>query len=143
MEVIAAPADLLPALVLGLSVLFWVAGFDIIYACQDFEFDRNNNLKSIPVALGAAGALRLAAVCHAIMVGLLALLPFIHLWIGPPLGLGWLYGLTLLALALLLAYEHAIVRPNDLTRANVAFFNVNAVVSVGLFILTTIDLLLI
>jgi len=143
MEVIAVPTDLAPALVLGLSILFWVAGLDIIYACQDVEFDRRANLKSIPVALGVAGALRLASVCHAMMVGLLASLPFLHIWVGPKLDLGWLYGLTLAALAILLFYEHAIVRPNDLTRVNVAFFNVNAVVSISLFVLTTIDLLVV
>ncbi len=73
-QVLAHPADLLPALVLGGAVMLWTAGFDIIYACQDYEFDRATGLHSVPVRLGVAGALRLAAVCHAGMVGLLVLL---------------------------------------------------------------------
>ena len=81
-------ADLLPALVLGGAVLTWVAGFDMIYACQDFEFDRETKLRSIPSRLGIPGALRLAACCHAVTVVLLALLPTVY----PPFGLlyGWL-----------------------------------------------------
>ena len=141
-EVIAAPADITPSVILGLAVLFWVSGFDMIYACQDFEFDKQSNLNSIPVLLGVAGALRLAAFCHAIMVGLLILLPFSSFWMGPPLGLGWLYAGAVLFIAGLLVYEHALVKPDNLTRVNLAFFNVNAVVSVGLFCLTTVDLLL-
>ena len=141
-EVIAHPNDVWPSLVLGCAVMFWVSGFDMIYACQDYEFDREANLKSIPVRLGVAGALRLAAVCHLIMIALLILLPVLHWWIGPELGLGWCYGLAVAAITCLLAYEHAIVRPNDLSRVNVAFFNVNAIVSVGLFLMATIDLLI-
>jgi 4-hydroxybenzoate polyprenyltransferase len=137
------PADLTPAVLLGLAVLFWVAGFDIIYACQDFEYDREKKLNSIPVRLGIAGALRLAAVCHGIMVICLTLLPMAHYWIGPDLGLGWLYWITILAVAILLIYEHRLVRPDDLTRVNVAFFNVNAIVSMGLFVAGTLDLLVV
>ena len=93
------PLDVVPAVMLGLAVMFWVAGFDIIYACQDFEFDSQAKLKSIPVWLGVAGALRLAAVCHAAMVACLAVIPRLHDWVGPDLGLGWIYGLTVLAVA--------------------------------------------
>ena len=82
-EVIAHPMDLLPSVAIGLAVLFWVAGFDMIYACQDFEFDQKNELNSVPVLLGIAGALRLAAICHAVMVVILLALPFGHLWGGP------------------------------------------------------------
>ena len=141
-EVTYVPTDIAPAIVLGLVVLFWVAGFDMIYACQDFEFDRDLKLKSIPVRLGIVGALRLAATCHAIMIGLLILLPVLHHWIGPNLGLGWLYWMTVVGIAGLLIYEHWLVRPDDLTRVNIAFFNVNAVVSFGLFLLAAIDLLI-
>lgn len=141
--VVGHPPDLLPALVLGLAVLFWVAGFDIIYACQDFEYDRQKQLRSVPVRLGVKGALRLAACCHVIMVGLLVMIPLVERWGGPPLGLGWLYWVTVVGVGLLLIYEHALVRPDDLTRVNVAFFNVNAIVSFALFVAGTLDLLVI
>lgn len=139
--VIETPEDLAPAVVLGLAVLFWVAGFDMIYACQDYEYDAQKKLNSIPVLLGIGGALKLAAVCHAIMLGLLVLLPLLGQWCGPALGLGYVYGLAVLAVAGLLVYEHALVRADDLTRVNIAFFNVNSVVSLGLFVAGTIDLL--
>ncbi len=141
--VIETPLDMLPAVVLGLAVLFWVAGFDMIYACQDFEYDREHQLNSIPVRLGVAGALRLAAICHAIMVGLLVLIPLVEHLGGPALGLGWLYWLTVIGVAALLIYEHSLVRPDDLTRVNAAFFNVNAIVSLGLFVAGVLDLLVI
>jgi 4-hydroxybenzoate polyprenyltransferase len=141
--VIANPLDVMPAVVLGLAVLFWVAGFDMIYACQDFEYDRDKELKSIPVRLGINGALRLAAICHAIMIGLLVALPLVERWGGPELGFGWLYWVTVGGVAVLLIYEHWLVRPDDLNRVNVAFFNVNAIVSIALFVAGTIDLLVI
>jgi 4-hydroxybenzoate polyprenyltransferase len=128
------PQWALAPLVLGLAVLFWVAGFDVIYACQDFEFDRRMGLHSIPARLGVAGALRAAAGCHLLMVLLLAALP----WTYP--GLGGIYFTGIAALAVLLIYEHSIVRPDDLTRVNRAFFEVNAVVSIGLLVVTTVDL---
>ena len=131
------PADLLPALILGGAVLAWVAGFDIIYACQDAEFDRKSHLKSVPAALGIVGALRLAAASHLLTLVLLAILP----WLCPQVPLGWIYGLGIAAVALLLLYEHALVRPDDLTRVNAAFFNVNVIISVGLFVVGAVDLL--
>ena len=121
-------------MVLGGAVLLWVAGFDIIYGCQDVEFDRQAGLHSVPVRLGVAGALRLAAVLHLGMVVLLALLPVVY-------PLGWIYAAGVAAVALLLAYEHYLVRPDDLSRVNVAFFQVNAVVSIGLFAVGSLDLL--
>lgn len=133
--VLANPADLLPAVVLGGAVLFWVAGFDILYACQDYEYDRTTGLYSIPVHLGIRRALWLAAACHAVTVVLLACLPLVY----PPLG--WIYGLGIAAVALLLIYEHALVRPDDLTRVNTAFFHVNAVISLGLLAVSSLDLL--
>ena len=140
-EVIARPLDVLPAIVLGLAVMFWVSGFDMIYACQDYEYDRQAKLKSIPVLLGVSGSLRLAAICHFVMILLLIALPFTGQAIGVNLGLGWIYGISVALIACLLIYEHRLVSPNDLTRVNIAFFNVNAVVSIGLFFLATIDLL--
>lgn len=132
----ANPADLLPALVLGGAVLTWVAGFDIIYACQDFEADRRAKLHSVPVALGIPAALRLAAACHVGTIAFLAYLPFVYPYYG------WIYWAGLTAVAALLIYEHAIVRPDDLSRVNAAFFNVNAIISLGLFAVGTLDLLL-
>jgi 4-hydroxybenzoate polyprenyltransferase len=134
--VLADPADLLPALVLGGAVLTWVAGFDIIYACQDFESDKRAKLHSVPVRLGVAGALRLAAACHLATVGFLACLPLVY----PPLG--GLYWAGIAAVALLLVYEHSLVRPDDLSRVNLAFFRVNAVISLGLFAVGCLDLLM-
>ncbi len=134
--VMQSPRDLLPALVLGGAVWAWVAGFDVIYACQDFEFDRAAQLHSIPVRLGVAGALRLAAACHFVTIGLLAALPLVY----PPLGGIYWAGVT--AVAALLVYEHALVRPDDLARVNTAFFHVNAVISLGLLAVGTLDLVL-
>jgi len=130
------PADLLPALVLGSAVLTWVAGFDIIYACQDADFDREAGLHSIPARLGVAGALRLAAGCHALTVALLLALPACY-----P-GLETVYLLGVLTVAGLLIYEHRLVRADDLTRVNVAFFQVNAIISVGLLLLVVVELYL-
>ena len=130
------PADLLPAIVLGAAVAAWVAGFDIIYACQDFAYDREAKLHSIPVRLGVAGALRLAAGCHFATIALLAILPLTY----PPFGGVWWTGVA--AVAALLAYEHALVRPDDLARVNTAFFNVNAIISLGLLVVGTVNLIL-
>ncbi len=139
--VIENPEDLAPAVVLGAAVLFWVAGFDMIYACQDYAYDVEKKLNSVPVMLGIGGALRLAAVCHGIMVGFLILLPLLKRWCGPELGLGWVYWVAVLAVAGLLVYEHWLVSADDLDRVNVAFFNVNSVLSVGLLVAGTCDLL--
>jgi len=139
---LSKPLDLLPAIWIGGAVFLWVAGFDMIYACQDVEFDVGARLRSIPALLGVRGALRLAAACHLLMCLVLLTLPFVDRLGGPPLSLGPIYGTGVLAVAVLLAYEHWIVRPDDLSRVNVAFFNINAVVSLGLFAVTSLDLLL-
>lgn len=138
--VIAQPSDLLPAVVLGLAVMFWVAGFDTLYACQDYEFDRQAGLRSIPTALGIPKALRLAAICHGITVFLLAVLPLTYLVAGPDLGLDWVWGAGVALIAGLLVYEHRLVHPDDLSRVNQAFFNVNVVVSLGLLVVGVLDL---
>lgn len=134
--VLENPADLLAPAVLGGAVLTWVAGFDILYACQDFDFDREARLHSVPVKLGVPGALRLAAVCHLGTILCLATLA----WAYPPFG--WIYVAGVAAVALLLVYEHSLVKPNDLDRVNTAFFNVNAVISLGLLAVGTLDLVL-
>lgn len=135
---IAYPADLLPATLLGAAVLTWVAGFDMIYACQDADFDREAKLHSVPARWGVTFALRIAATCHLATVLLLGTLP----WFCPQLGLGSLYLTGIGLVTLLLAYEHWLVRPDDLTRVNLAFFQVNAVISLGLFAVGSLDLLL-
>jgi len=132
--VLAHPADLLPALVLGGAILTWVAGFDIIYACQDYDADTHAGLHSVPVRLGVPGGLRFAAVCHLATIVLLACLPLAY----PPLG--WIYWTGIAAVAVLLVYEHSVVRPDDLSRVNLAFFRVNAVISLGLFAVGSLDL---
>lgn len=131
------PRDILPSVVLGLGVLSWVSGFDIIYACQDADFDRQAKLRSVPARFGVAGALRLAAACHFVTLVLLGSLPLLC----PELGLGWIYGGGVIVVAGLLVFEHALVKPGDLTRVNAAFFNVNAIISLGLLVVGSIDLL--
>jgi 4-hydroxybenzoate polyprenyltransferase len=121
-------------LVLGLAVLLWVAGFDIIYACQDVEFDRRMRLHSVPARFGIGRALRIAAACHLGMVILLAALPLVY----PRLGRIYLAGVG--AMTLLIIYEHWLVREDDLSRVNRAFFHVNAVVSLGLLLSGSLDL---
>jgi 4-hydroxybenzoate polyprenyltransferase len=119
------PREILPAGLVGLGVLFWVAGFDLIYATQDAQVDRNLGLKSLPAKLGVAGALRLAAACHALMIIPFALIP----WLCPELGLGGIFGGSLIIVAVLLIYEHTIVSADNLASVNVAFFHANAVIS--------------
>ncbi|MEO6811454.1 MAG: UbiA-like polyprenyltransferase [Isosphaeraceae bacterium] len=123
-----------PPVFLGLAVLFWVAGFDIIYACQDADFDRASGLRSIPARLGIAGALRLAAACHALMIVALVVL-------GLSYPMGTIYFAGVAVVALLLIYEHRIVSHEDLTRVNVAFFQVNIGISLGLLAVGVADLL--
>jgi len=135
--VIQQPADLLTPTVLGLAVFFWVGGFDIIYACQDQAADRRAGLHSIPAWLGTPLALRWAAISHGLSFLALLLLA----WVAPPeLGLSWLYLGTVLMIGGLLVYQHALVRPDDLSRVNIAFFNVNAVISSALLLMGLIDL---
>jgi 4-hydroxybenzoate polyprenyltransferase len=127
-------ADMTVPLVLGAAVAFWVAGFDILYACQDADFDRKEGLHSIPARYGIPTSLRIAAACHAIMFALLVAVWFT----SPHLGTVFLCGLV--AVGLLLVYEHRLVRPDDLSRVNRAFFQVNGVISVGLLVLVLVQL---
>jgi 4-hydroxybenzoate polyprenyltransferase len=126
--------DLLTPFVLGSAVLFWVAGFDILYACQDVDFDKQSGLFSIPSRFGVQRSLWIALLCHLIMLGLL-----ICLWAVSP-HLGWIYLAGVGCVAALLAYEHWLVRPDDLTRVNQAFFQVNGIISVGLLVVVVLQL---
>ena len=115
-----------PALVLWFALTVWIGGFDLIYACQDVEFDRGNGLHSVPARFGIAAALRAAKVCHA-----LTIVAFVVL--GWMVGLGAAYWVGVLAVAGLFVYEHSLVSPVDLSRLDVAFFNVNGYIAVILF----------
>ena len=126
--------DWIPML-LGLAVLFWTAGFDIIYACQDFEFDRKNRLHSIPARFGIRRALWFSSALHLITVSIL-----VGLAVLPNLGVLYLVGVGVVTLILI--YEHAIVSPNDLSRVNLAFFTLNGMVSLALSALSVADLLI-
>ena len=123
--------------VLGLAVLFWVAGFDIIYACQDADFDRKAKLHSIPAWLGVGQALRLALFCHLIMLVLLLALFFLA---SPSLGALYCAGVALVAF--LVIYQHCLVSPTDLSRVNQAFFQVNVVISMGLLLVVLLEVVL-
>jgi 4-hydroxybenzoate polyprenyltransferase len=120
-------------LILGGAVALWVAGFDIIYSCQDVEFDRKESLHSIPGRFGIVVALWVSAILHLIMLGILGFL----FWRE---GLGAISYLGLTIVGLLLAYEHSLVQPRDLSRANTAFFTINGWISVLLCLTTMIDL---
>ena len=122
-------------LLLTAAVTFWVAGFDILYACQDFEFDRAAGLHSIPRHLGIARSLWIARAFHAIM--LLLLIALI-----PAFALGKLALAGVLAVSLLLVYEHSLVKPHDLSKLNAAFFTMNGVISVVFAAFLAADLLL-
>jgi 4-hydroxybenzoate polyprenyltransferase len=132
---IRALENLAAPVLLGLAVCAWVAGFDIIYACEDADFDRRARLYSIPARLGVPAALRIAFLCHLVM---LALLLALYFFAAPPLGTVYLIGLALVAV--LLFYEHSLVTPQNLTRVNQAFFHVNAVISIGLFVVLLVEI---
>lgn len=129
------PTDVLPAVFVGLSVLFWVTGFDIIYALQDETFDRSQGLHSIPAWLGVKNSLRLAAGLHVVMVLLLVGLALLF----PQLSLGWIYLSVVALIAALLIWEHRLANPQDLLKLNIAFFQVNIVISFLLMAAGIID----
>src|SRR6476646_4814522 len=119
---------------LMLSVACWIAGFDILYALADRDFDRASGLHSIPARLGITGSLVVSGLLHAVTVAaLFALAPIAHMGVPYLAGVG--------VVTALLVYEHAIVRPNDLSRLDMAFFNLNGYVSVAFFVATLIDVL--
>ena len=122
-------------LLLTAAVMFWTAGFDMIYSCQDYDFDCEEGLWSVPRALGIATALRLARLQHALMLGcLLALVYTLHM--------GALALAGVAAIVALLIYEHSLVKPNDLSRVNAAFFTMNGYVSVLFFLFWAADIFL-
>jgi 4-hydroxybenzoate polyprenyltransferase len=122
-------------LLLTAAVTFWVGGFDVLYACQDLDFDSQAGLHSIPRYVGIRAALWIARAFHLIMVGLLITLLLVF-------GLGKLAAAGVLAVILLLLYEHSLVRPDDLSKLNAAFFTMNGVISVLFFVFVAGDLLL-
>jgi 4-hydroxybenzoate polyprenyltransferase len=123
-----------PALVLGGVVLFWVAGFDILYALQDLDFDRAAGLHSIPVLLGVTGSLWAARLFHLVMIGLLFTLHNI-------MHLGTLFLVGILAAAAMLLYEHWLLKDGDLAKLDAAFFNMNGYISVAIVLFTAADVL--
>jgi 4-hydroxybenzoate polyprenyltransferase len=129
------PADLLAPLVLAAAVAAWVTGFDIIYACQDAQFDAQAGLHSVPAKFGIAGALKIAAICHVVMLVLLALLPLV----AGSAGFGWPFWVVLVLITALVLRQHSLVRPDDLDRVNQAFFDTNAAISLTLLIAGTVD----
>ena len=124
----------LPALVLGIAVLFWLLGFDILYALQDMEFDRTAGLHSIPQRFGVRTSLRISRAAHGVTMALL-------LWIYRLLPVGPLYLAGVIVALGLILYEHSLVRENDLSKLNIAFFNMNGYISVTIFIFTLLDVL--
>jgi len=128
----SSPADLVIPFSLGLAVLFWLAGFDIIYSLQDYEFDRRHGLYSIPARFGVSAGLRLSSLFHLITVMFLLI-------VGLGARLGVIYWAGAAAVSLILFWEHRLVRPNDLSRINKAFFDLNAYVSLGYFLTTLAD----
>ena len=121
------------SLLLGAAVVFWLIGLDILYSCMDVEFDKRSNLKSIPQKFGVANALRLALASHGLMIVFL----FVLLLFANKLGV--LYFAGVVVVAGLLIYEHSLVRPEDLSKINIAFFNVNGIISIGLMFFVVID----
>ncbi len=119
----------MPVLVLGGAVLTWVAGFDILYALQDMEFDARVGLYSIPRYLGVKGSIRTSRLLHALTVAGL-------LYIYSPLGLNYVYLLGVLAVSVMLFYEHMLIKDGDLSRLDAAFFNMNGYISVTVFVFT-------
>ena len=126
--------ELAVPLYLGLAVIFWLAGFDIIYALQDREFDRAQGLFSVPVRFGVARSLQISTLCHLCTIGFLAM-------VGLSAHMRTIYWIGWMAVIGVLAWEHRIVSPNDLSRINRAFFDLNAYVSIAFFCATVADLI--
>ncbi|MBC7196819.1 MAG: UbiA family prenyltransferase, partial [Deferribacterales bacterium] len=134
---VAISGDLNFGIVLmGIAVLFWVAGFDIIYALQDIDFDRQENLHSIPRYLGIEYSLILSRVFH-----LVAFFVFIYLY--KYFNMGYLYLLGIIICGIFMFYQHRLISKDDLSRVNIAFFNLNAYISLTVFVFTFLDVILI
>jgi len=126
----------LKAIALGVAMGSWVAGFDVLYALQDYEFDKSVGLKSIPVKFGIEKAIKIARAFH--------LVTFLSLTTLGVLDdrLGFIYFLGLILIALFLVYEHSLIKPNDLSKINKAFFTVNGWISVAFFFVILFDVLI-
>jgi 4-hydroxybenzoate polyprenyltransferase len=124
-----------PVLLVCLGVLFWTAGFDIIYSLQDEEFDRANGLRSLPAEIGKSEALNVSRLCHALAIVCLAL----ACWV---LSVGVFAWVGVLVAATVMAFEQSLVKPDDLSRVNLAFFTLNGFVSLGFFAFVLLDVLL-
>ena len=122
-----------PATALGLAVGTWIGGFDLIYSCQDAEIDRQIHSRSFPARFGIPAALRWSAITHGVTIGCYA-------WFGIAAGLGVIWWIGLAATAVVLGYEHLIVRADDLSRVNRAFFTANGFVGIQLFVFACGDL---
>ncbi|WP_328386057.1 4-hydroxybenzoate octaprenyltransferase [Streptomyces sp. NBC_00400] len=122
------------AVILGLAVGIWIGGFDLIYACQDVETDREVGVKSVPARFGIPAAIRGARGCHLVTTALFA-------WYALATGAGVFFWLGLVIVAAAFLYEHTIVKPHDLTRLNRAFFQVNGFIGIALFVCALLDLL--
>ncbi|MEV5126930.1 menaquinone biosynthesis prenyltransferase MqnP [Streptomyces decoyicus] len=122
------------AVILGLAVGIWIGGFDLIYACQDVETDREVGVKSVPARFGIPAAIWGARGCHLVTMGLFA-------WYAVATGAGVFLWLGLVTVAAAFLYEHTIVKPHDLTRLNRAFFQVNGFIGIALFVCALLDLL--
>lgn len=129
---IRGEVDLLP-LILSISVLFWVAGFDILYALQDYEFDKREKLFSIPVKFGIRKSILISRIFHILMIGLLLSLYFLYHF-GP------FYLISIVVISGLLLYEHSLVKEDDLSKIDIAFFNMNGYISLLFFIFIVIDI---
>jgi 4-hydroxybenzoate polyprenyltransferase len=128
----AFDAPLAPVLWLALAVTTWVAGFDLIYACQDAVFDEQAGLHSVPARFGVGFALTLSSLLHVVTALALVL-------VGTSAGLGWIWWIAVALASLLLVYEHRLVSKDDLSRVNSAFFTVNGWIGVGLFVGLALD----
>jgi len=124
-----------PVVLWGLSVVFWVAGFDVIYAIQDIDFDRENKLFSIPALLGIKNSLLTSKIFHLFTVILLVILGLVYT-------VGIFYWLGIVFVACMLFWEHSLLKENDLSRIDAAFFNINGYVSIGIFVFILLDKLL-
>ena len=124
-----------PALILWFALTVWIGGFDLIYACQDIEFDRANGLYSIPAQFGAERAFQVAEIAHGASIGFLAT-------VGALLGLPWPFWIGVGVAAWLLLWEHRLVRPDDLTHIDMAFFTINSYLSLSVFAFTLLATIL-
>ncbi len=122
-------------ILLGLAVVFWLAGFDILYALQDIDFDRSYGLFSIPSRFGIKRSIMVSRFCHAITWGLLVLSGIIF-------HMSHLYYLGMMITALLFIYEHSLIKPDDLSKLDMAFFNMNGYISITVFLFTFLDLII-